>query len=246
MRYNNKVGKVYINKQGLKMEIIEYFGCNNCAVQFEDGVILKNIQYGHIKEGVVKNPNHPSVYGVGYLGVGKYTNKTHPEIYKKWAGILQRSYSDKYQKNYQTYKNCFVIEDWKCFQNFAKWYEDNWKPYMQGWELDKDIFVKGNIFYSQETCCFVPHEINSLFVKSNKVRGKYPIGVTKADKKYKARFHKKEEYVDLGRFNTPEEAFQAYKTAKEKYIKEVADEWKTLISIECHHAMYNYKIEITD
>ena len=47
-------------------------------------------------------------------------------------------------------------------------------------------------------------------------------------------------------FDTVEEAFQAYKTEKEKYIKEVADKWKNLISDQVYKAMYNYKVEIID
>ena len=50
----------------------------------------------------------------------------------------------------------------------------------------------------------------------------------------------------LGTFDTPEEAFQAYKTAKEECIKEVADKWKGLISEQVYNALINYKIEITD
>ena len=38
---------------------------------------------------------------------------------------------------------------------------------MQGWQLDKDILLKGNKIYSPDTCCFVPQEINSIAVDSN-------------------------------------------------------------------------------
>ena len=41
-----------------------------------------------------------------------------------------------------------------------------------------------------------------------------------------------------------EEAFDAYKTAKEAYIKEVADKWRDLIDPRVYKAMYNYKVEI--
>lgn len=51
---------------------------------------------------------------------------------------------------------------------------------------------------------------------------------------------------NIGSFNTPEEAFEAYKTAKEKQIKEVADKWKPLIKPKVYQAIYNYKVEITD
>jgi len=50
----------------------------------------------------------------------------------------------------------------------------------------------------------------------------------------------------LGYYDTPELAFKAYKTAKEDWIKEVADKWKHLITPEVYKALYNYKVEITD
>ena len=54
----------------------------------------------------------------------------------------------------------------------------------------------------------------------------------------------KEKY--LGRFVTPEEAFQAYKQAKEAYIKEVAEEWRDSIDPRVYESLTNWVIEITD
>ena len=51
---------------------------------------------------------------------------------------------------------------------------------------------------------------------------------------------------NLGYFETPKEAFQAYKVAKENYIKQVADEYKDKIPYRLYEAMYNYEVEITD
>ena len=149
----------------------------------------------------------------------------------------------KGQEKQPSYIGCLVDEEWHNFQNFAEWFEDN---YVEGWHLDKDILIKGNKIYSPETCCFVPLEINSLFTKSDKIRGEYPIGVSKKDKKYQANVNKNSGFIFLGAFNTPEEAFQVYKTAKEDYIKEVADKWRGQITEQVYQAMYSYQVEITD
>ena len=50
----------------------------------------------------------------------------------------------------------------------------------------------------------------------------------------------------MGTFDTSEEAFQAYKVAKEQYIKEVADKWREQIEPRVYKAMYKYQVEITD
>ena len=114
-------------------------------------------------------------------------------------------------------------------------------------ELDKDILNKGNKVYSPDTCVYVPQSINSLFTKSDKVRGEYPIGVYKQKDKYVAQLNKGNgKQIYLGSYSTPEEAFQAYKQAKEEYIKEVANEYKDKIPYRLYEALMNYEVEIDD
>ena len=114
-------------------------------------------------------------------------------------------------------------------------------------ELDKDTLVKGNKIYSPETCIFVPQRINYLFLNSGGSRGLLPLGVYTVGKKYASRTSKNgKRSVYLGSFDTPEEAFLAYKTAKEAYIKEVADEYKDKIPKKLYDALYAYTVEITD
>jgi hypothetical protein len=53
----------------------------------------------------------------------------------------------------------------------------------------------------------------------------------------------------MGFFDTPEEAFNAYKQAKEAYIKEVANTYKEKYSQfpqKLYDAMMRYEVEITD
>lgn len=50
----------------------------------------------------------------------------------------------------------------------------------------------------------------------------------------------------LGQYNTPQEAFVAYKTRKEQYIKEIADKYKGQIPQKLYDALYKYEVEITD
>ena len=50
----------------------------------------------------------------------------------------------------------------------------------------------------------------------------------------------------MGTYNTSEEAFNAYKQAKEAYIKEVAEKWKDKIDPRVYDALVSYQVEITD
>lgn len=240
----DKTGYKFITYQGYNAEVVECFRNSNCTVLFYDdtNTTIFNVQFSHIKKRILKNPNHPVFYGVGFIGQGKHTTGTNGDCYKNckcWIGMLERCYSDKYQLKKPTYIDCSVDERWHNFQVFAEWFENN---YTQGFELDKDILVKGNKVYSPETCCFVPREVNSLFTKRNSKRGDYPIGVRREGNRYVARLGGN---IYLGIFDTIEEAFNAYKTAKELYIKEVADKWRSQITEQVYEAMYNYKVEIT-
>lgn len=116
-------------------------------------------------------------------------------------------------------------------------------------DLDKDILIKGNKVYSPETCIFVPHEINSLFLKNDNKRGNLPLGVSlhKSSGLYGARSKVYGKgYVSAGYYKTIEEVFVAYKQQKESNIKEVADLYKDKIPQKLYEAMYSYEVEITD
>lgn len=243
-----KVGEKYITNEGYEVEITEYFTSTNITVQFKEGLILKNLYYQNVKKGEIKNPNHKSVFEIGYFGIGEsVTRKNYKptKSYNIWTSMLQRCYDKKSLIKNPTYKDCSVDKRWHNFQVFAEWFEKN---YVDGFSLDKDILVKGNKLYSPETCYFVPKEINTLFTKGNKTRGKYYIGVHKHREKFQSCLSKNGKNRPLGTFNTPEEAFEAYKKAKENQIKKMAVEYYSVgkISLEIYKAMCNYNVEITD
>lgn len=167
--------------------------------------------------------------------------------------MLQRCYDPYYLNKYPTYINCYVCDEWLCFQNFAEWFYDNYYECNdEKMCLDKDILCKGNKIYSPENCIFVPNRINTLFVKCNKTRGEYPIGVNFKPKinKFQARCStlkdNKTKSIYLGVYPTVNEAFLVYKQYKENYIKQVADEYKDIIPKELYDALYKYEVEIND
>lgn len=206
-----------------------------------------------------KNPYEASVYNIGYLGIGKYKTKKDgkpTKEYDEWKGMLRRCYNEKERLKSPTYEYSYVCDEWLNFQNFAEWWNNNiYECKNEKMQLDKDIFVKDNEVYSPETCFIVPQRINQLFNKSkrNKKSG-LPLGVVDnpngSNNGYCAtcRVYKdgKSKNVYLGIYDTPEKAFDAYKTFKENYIKQVADEYYNYIPRELWKAMYEYEVEITD
>ena len=243
-----KVGDVNINKQGLKMEIIAYRKYKDIDVQFEDGTIVKNRQYGDFKKGCIKNLYYPHIYGVGYIGNSKsYINGKIIKSYDVWHSMLRRCYYDKYLKDKPTYKECSVCEEWHNYENFKKWYDENYYEIDdETMNLDKDILVKGNKIYSPNTCIFVPQKINGLFVKTDALRGDLPIGVCKKGNKFIAKCNLNGKRSQIGTFDTPIEAFQSYKQFKEQYIKQTAEEYKDKIPSELYDALCSWEVDIND
>lgn len=233
------------------MTIIEYKNANDMIIKFENGYMVK-CAYKEFSKGVVKFPYDKTIYDIGYVGEGKYKISEGRKLtiqYKYWNSMIHRCYVEKYQKKKPTYKECEVCEEWHNFQNFAKWFDENYYKIGEDvMQLDKDILQKGNKIYSPETCVFVPNRINTLFTKRQNDRGHYPIGVTYRPKinKFESRCNCMDKRINLGVFKTPEEAFSAYKQFKEKYIKDVAEEYKDNIPQKLYEAMYRYKVEITD
>lgn len=246
--FKDRTGEKFITNEGYEVEIIEYIDSKNCTVQFTYNKYIKyNVAYSDLEKRWIKNPLHPSVQGVGYLGIKMESNISSKPSCKKWKSMIKRCYSNIEQQKCPTYKDVTVCEEWHNYQNFAKWYEENWKPWMDSsWHLDKDILVKGNRIYSPKTCAFVPQEINKMLLNTISYRGKQPKGVWKHGEKYCAEVTRKGVKERLGTFDTPELAFEAYKKAKEVIIKIVAEEWREYIIAPMYQALLNYQVEITD
>lgn len=164
--------------------------------------------------------------------------------YRTWFNMLIRCYCPEVQKKHPTYIGCTISRDWQDFQDFAAWYYN--QPYSDlGYELDKDLLIPNNKIYSPDTCCFVPSELNSLLTDGAAARGAQPQGVYffKSRLKYRSQMNKNGKLVCLGCFNCPNEAHQAYKTAKEAYVKEKALEWQDRIADDVFQALMNWALD---
>lgn len=246
---NKRIGEIRYNNQGYRMKIINYRLYTDIDVIFDDGYIC-NTSYGHFKEGKVKDLMSPSVYGKGIIG--EINIKGREKIKAAWLGIMQRSFSECHKTSYPTYKNVTSCDEWLYFPNFVRWVEsqNNWeiiKNYK--WQVDKDILYKNNLIYTPDKCVLVTNNVNSLFVKKDRNRGNYPIGVTKRKSRYSSCCRNPYgKPIEHHGFKTPEDAFYQYKKDKESVIKKVADDEysKGKITKKCYEAMINYEVSIND
>ena len=255
VNYKDCVGKVFKSKSSGDFKVLKYNDSANVVIQFLKTGYETLVQLTNVRNGYIKDPYLPSVYGVGILGT-KYPSKVSgvtTKEYVPWCSMLKRCYSDSYKKKNPTYKDCEVSENFKSYEYFYEWChkqvgfgnDGNGNPF----HLDKDLLIKGNKIYSENTCVFIPSEINSLLIKREALRGEYLIGVywSKTNKAFRARVNKNKGTSEhLGYFNTELEAYNAYKIAKESFIKEQANEWKDKIDPRAHEALMKYTVEITD
>ena len=163
--------------------------------------------------------------------------------------MLERCYSTTHKKKYPTYEGCEVSDNFNSYEYFYEWCNKQIGFSNESWHLDKDLLIKGNKVYSESTCVFIPSEINLLLVKNTASRGKHLIGVSwsNTNKSFVAQVKKnKGKREHLGSFKTELEAFNAYKQAKESFIKEQANKWKGQIDERAYNALMNYQVEITD
>ena len=249
-RYNNQIFQCV--NGGYAKVIERKKGNPSCLVEF-DGVISQRgyVHYSNLVKGLCKNPWKPTVHNVGYIG--KLFDKNNPIsqniAYKHWIKMLDRCYNPTHHK-YKFYgaKGVIVCNEWLCFANYEKWFNEHYYEIPNcDMVVDKDILNNSSI-YSPTNCVIIPSDINKLFCKANAIRGDLPIGVhrQKQNHNYIATISIDNKQRHLGCYNTPKEAFEAYKQAKEQYIKEMADKYREYLPQEVYDAMYNYQVDITD
>jgi len=144
-----------------KLRVVNIINYRKVEVEFVDTGYRVTTKTQSILAGSVKDKLKPTSFGVGFIGDGPYksrSGKGFSKQYQSWQSMLHRCYCPIYQKRAPTYKGCSVDKGWHDFQSFAKWFDEN---HIKGYQLDKDIKIKGNKIYSPKTCCFVSPQKNT-------------------------------------------------------------------------------------
>ncbi|QVG64325.1 HNH homing endonuclease/ putative DNA-binding protein [Acinetobacter phage Bestia] len=195
------------------------------------------------------------LYGVGVNDFdGPVYVGTKPiKEYNLWKSILQRCYSESYQKRKPTYKDCEVEPFLLSFTNFYHFIrglkgfgevDENGKPF----QMDKDLLVKGNKTYGVDTICFVPQEINAFLVNRKNLRGEFLIGVcyNKVTGWFQCQLSINGKLKTLGYFSNEQDAFETYRIYKQHQAMELAKKWKEKIDHRVYDALMNFKVSIDD
>lgn len=239
-----KKGDRFFNNQGCEYEVLNYGGSTDVLIRFLDSSAHEAIVASYmIRNGKIRNPFHPVVYGIGYCGSGEFSpskNGRDTKEYTHWINMMRRCYGPV---DMPQYEGCKVDSAWHNFQVFAGWLTKQPGWGQEGYELDKDIIEPGNRVYGPETCSYVPLILN----RATLVRGQngLPVGVSwdKEKRKYLVQVNiggGKRKFI--GRFDNPLDAFGAYKEFKESFIKQLASAYQTFISESCYKALIRYQV----
>lgn len=242
-------GLVFHHKSFGNYSIVKYNGWRCVEIEFVNTggrlvTSMSNIVRGSVRDGMAA-----TVYGVGVTGgVQVRVGETYDKAYVVWKGMLQRCYTEDYQRKFPSYVGCTVDGCFKFYPNFKEWYysQENYKQV--GLELDKDLLVKGNKVYSPRACCLVPLEVNTALTLRNNGWGSCAIGVhlRKDSSKYSATISEYGRSTHLGYFLTEQAAFAAYKKRKELYLKELAEKWKPSLREDAYLALKSWEITEDD
>lgn len=246
-----EVGFTFPTNGGSEAKVIRYDNSKNVLIEFQDSHRHRMVTAStHIRSGSVKNPYQPSVVNVGYVGVGKHIAsvgvKSTPE-YMLWKQMIYRCYDSLYHNRQPTYVDCTVCSEWLNFQNFAEWLSTQ-KNYREGYELDKDLVIKGNKQYSPAACRFIPKKLNVILNNCGASRGKYPVGVyfNKNERRFAAAIRINGKKKGLGYFDSVTEAHKVYVKAKEDYVKSEAQRFKGEIDDDVFNALMSWTVEASN
>ena len=243
-------GAVFKTNNYGDVEVTKYIDSHNITVKFLNTGAIKNTTASALTTGILKDSEVHDTHKYGVMDIPKSVGRGGrcDPLYKKWNGMMQRCYNPKNKTNNPTYEACTSSETFRHFSKFKSWYYSQIGCEQEGWHLDKDILIKGNKVYSEDTCCIVPPEINVALANNKSVRGSFPQGViyNSTKTRYRARIQRGDKWESLGTYDTPEEAFYAYKPVKEAHIKSLAEEWKDKIDPKVYDALVKWEINIDD
>lgn len=241
----NIVGEIIKNSKGTPMKIISVRVKSDITIQFldEHEYIKEHVNYQNFKKGQVENPYDKTVYGIGYLGDGEHktwSNGRFTKEYNSWSDMLSRCYAD--EKGQSAYFNkCTVCDGWLNFQTFCDWYDENAYLVNERLHLDKDILFHGNKIYSPERCLLVPQRINMLFVRHRPNKYDLPEGIGKTDG---GNFSTSYNGKSYGVYDTYEKAIDKYIEIKSNAIKNITEEYKSIVPKKVYNSLINYKVDI--
>lgn len=246
MKVKYTEGFICRNKRGIEITLLEKLSGNRWRAVVNSTSDEFIVNQSQILTTDFKTPICRTVYGVGYLGSGKYycrdSNGVMSKEYVVWVNVIKRCFTnydgDKSRKSYQ---GVIVCEDWLNFQNFADWYTTATIKYNQNSiipKLDKDLL--GMNQYSPDSCVILPNIINCSLSEARET-SKICHGVRASNSKFTASIMENGITKNLGTFDNIDDAVNIYIEHKEAVIRRLAEQYKYVLDERAYDALINWK-----
>lgn len=185
---------------------------------------------------------HDGVYQRTYYDSDGKQQPTKEYLY--WHKINTRCKSH-YHKSRPSYIGYNVAGDFKDYNKFVQWCRKTPEFFNKGYVLDKDLLckTKGKFEYSEDTCVFIPLEINSfLTLNKSNVKcytgvsfqvscGRYIVSCSQLNGKNKT----------LARVACPVKGYEIYKAEKVRLAKVLADKYKDQVDGRVIEILSNFE-----
>ena len=168
--------------------------------------------------------------------------------YSIYSNMYNRVYSKARQLDDPCYEKTMISDNFKDYNYFAAWCQNQKGFHNKGWVLDKDILSGEEKSYSEQTCVFIPIIVNSFLTFSHratstsgyagvswqrsytKTKGKYIVSCAQLDGKNKT----------LGRTDCPLEGYKLYREEKVRLAKVLAEKFKGSVDERVYTYLNNF------
>lgn len=202
MQYLEFIKETEKNKWGKSKGL---FHCNRCGNNIE--TLITYVRTNKKKDcGCVSKEKRR-------IRLTKHGLHNTPE-YKAWLGMKARCYNKKYG-HYDRYggRGIIVCDEWK--NNFLQFYEDMGKKPSSDYQLDR-INNDGN--YCKENCRWVTPSQNCYNrTRYHNKTGFTGVSVNTSSGRFSAWYSLNRKHIQVGTYDTPEEAYKARVEAMKKY-----------------------------
>ena len=134
-----------------------------------------------------------------------------PESYPIWNAMVSRCKREGYIISSRFSK----YDTWISWVKEQKGYKEL-DLFNKPFNLDSDMFSNDIKTYSENTCVFIPEQINQIYKTSYK--GVEDIGIDFFEGGYRARLNMFNRQVTVGKFSTKDEAKRAYHNKRSEYL----------------------------
>lgn len=246
-KHNLQVGDIRTSRVCGDYEILAIIRSDDVSIRFIDNPEYTHVvRLSHAISGDINDPFKPMVSGYGYMGVGEYpsilADRKQCKEYDIWSNMLKRCYV--------TVGHATVCEEWLNYQTFAKWYNGELERVGEGY-LVYNLIDANATEYNPETTTLIPTEIYMQLKRRTKRRSVHnlPAGVShqldknnKPTGRYVAKLGVNYKSIRLGTFYSVDDADRAYREAKERHVRDLANKYKDKITSSAFEALMNWRV----